>query len=146
MRRNQADLCPTRQGALPHSADVLLVQACGEFLALAVGETAEGLAGRDPAVVERFCGFDPSDFGDREQEVEDLGGLQVCGWAEQQRGDRCPAGLEVAFELRAERADLVGRVECVDALIRAAFGCRRMLERVAVGHDNQRESTRASLV
>ena len=62
--------------------------------------------------------------------------LQERGRLEQQRGDRRPAGLAIVFDVRAERADLVVDVERGDALIRAALGCRRMLERAAGGHDN----------
>ncbi len=63
MRRSQADLCP-HAAKVPYSAGVLLVQARGELLTLAVGETAEGLAGRDPAVVQNLRGLDPPDLGD----------------------------------------------------------------------------------
>jgi hypothetical protein len=60
--------------------------------------------------------------------------------------DALPA-LRSRFELRAKRSRLVGDLERGHALIQAALGCRRMLlERVAVGHDNQRGRVRRGSV
>ena len=49
------------------------------------------------------------------------------GGVKQQPVDRHPAGLEIALELRAARADLVRTLERVHALVEAAFGCRDVL-------------------
>jgi hypothetical protein len=50
------------------------------------------------------------------------------------------------FDLRAERADLVADVERGDALIRAALGCRRMIELAAGGDGNHTRRHAASIV
>ena len=89
VRRNQADLrltAPCLAAKVPSPTLCwrgLLVQARGELLALAVGEAAERLAGRDAAVVQHLRGLDPPDLGDREQHVEYLGARKPCGWVEQ---------------------------------------------------------------
>ena len=69
-RRHQAPVPPTLLVARR-----LLVQTCGELRALAVGEAADCLAGRDAAAVEDLCGFDLPDLGEREQDLEDFRGL-----------------------------------------------------------------------
>jgi hypothetical protein len=76
--------------------------------------------------------------------VEDFRGLQVRGRVEQQRSNRQPAGLEVAFELRAKRANLVRSAERVEALIQAALGFRPVLVERALGEGRYpgRDSTR----
>src|ERR1700720_3107859 len=89
----------------------LVMQQRDELAALALGEPADGLAGRDAAVSEDLVDLDAPVLGDGEQHVEDLGGLDVLGRLEQQRVDRAPAGLEVALELCALDTDLVGAGE-----------------------------------
>jgi hypothetical protein len=41
----------------------------------AIGEAAEGLAGRDAAALQELGGLDLPDLGDREQDLEDFRGL-----------------------------------------------------------------------
>ena len=109
------------------------MQALGEFRALALAQAAEGLARRDLAALQNLGGLHAPVLGEGQQHVKDLRGLQVWGRVEQQRTDRHPAGLEVPFELRAKRANLVGRSERVHALIQVALGYHPVLERVLGG-------------
>ena len=133
-RKDTKKILPQRRvtGAAVFGARRLAVKAPGEFDALALAQAAERLAGRDPAAVEELGGLHPAVLGEGQQHVEHLRALKVRGRVAQQRADRHSAGLEVALELGAKRSDLVGPVERVDALIEAARGCRRMLERVVV--------------
>ena len=48
-----------------------------ELRALALGEAADGLARRDPALLQDLVGLHAAVLGDGEQHVEDLGGLEV---------------------------------------------------------------------
>jgi hypothetical protein len=122
----------------------LPVKTPGEFGALALGQAAECLAGRDPTAVQDICGLHAAELGEREQYVEHLCRLKVRGRLEQQRVDRHAAGFEVALELRAKRPDLVGPTERVDALIRAALRCCPVrVERVVGGGRDSGEATRA---
>ena len=122
------------------------VQALGELGALALAQAAESLARRDLAALQNLgCLYAPV-LGEGQQHVKDLRGLQVWGRVEQQRTDGHPASLEVPFELRAKRTNLVGRSEGVHALIQVALGCHPVLERVLLGDDIGAETTRAPSV
>src|SRR5271155_5369850 len=95
-----------------------------ELAALALGEPADGLARRDAAVSEDLVDLDAPVLGHGEQHVEDLGGLDVLGRLEQERVNRAPTGLEVALELCALDANLVGTGKRVHPLIeRSLRGC-----------------------
>ena len=65
----------------------LAVKTPGELGALALGQAAECLAGRDPAAVQDLGGLHPAVLGEREQHVEHLCRLKVRGRVEQQRAD-----------------------------------------------------------
>ena len=65
----------------------LTVKTPGELGALALGQTAECLAGRDPAAVHDLGGLHPAVLGERDQHVEHLCRLKVRGRVEQQRDD-----------------------------------------------------------
>ena len=105
-----------------------------ELGALALGEPADRLARRDPAVGEDLVDLHAPVLRDREQHVEHLRRLHVLRRVEQQRVDRAPAGLQVALELRALDADLVRSRECIHALVQRSLGRGRGgLEDVVLG-------------
>ena len=66
-------------------------------LALALGEPADRLARRDPALGEDPVHLHAPVLRDCEQEVENLGRLQVFRGIEQKTVDLRPAGFEVAL-------------------------------------------------
>ena len=59
----------------------------GEFGALALGQAAESLAGRDPTAVQDIGDLHAPELGEREQHVEHLCRLKVRWRVEQQRAD-----------------------------------------------------------
>src|SRR3954469_9455417 len=85
----------------------LLAQLRDEFRALALGEAADGLRRRDPALVEDPVGLDAAVLGDRHQHVEDLRRLDVLRRVHQQGLDLDLVALQVALQLRALRTDVV---------------------------------------
>ena len=87
-------------------------------------QPADRLARRDPALREDPIHLHAPVLRDGEQQVEDLGRLQVFRRIEQQPVDLLAAGLEVALELRAPRADLVGALQRVHALGQRTLGSR----------------------
>jgi hypothetical protein len=98
LNRRHAPLRPLiRADSLPRRVDRvafrrvwvrrLAVKTPGELGALALGQAAECLAGRDPAAVQDLGGLHPAVLGEREQHVEHLCRLKVRGRVEQQRAD-----------------------------------------------------------
>src|SRR4051794_32020482 len=83
----------------------LLAQHRDELGALAIGEAADRLARRDPAGLQDLIGLAPTVLRNRQEHVEDLGGLQELGRIEEQLVDRHSTSLQIALELRATRAD-----------------------------------------
>ncbi len=73
--RARAGLEARASSALSPTFTWRAAQACGELRALAVGEAAEGLAGRHAAALQDRGCFDLPDLGDNEQDVEDFCGL-----------------------------------------------------------------------
>src|SRR5579859_3612893 len=87
----------------PHEGD--------QLAPLALGEATHRLARRDLALREDLVHLHPAVLGDGEQQVEDLGRLQELRRGKQQLVDRLPAGLEIALELGAPGADVVGALK-----------------------------------
>src|SRR5690349_19254378 len=87
-----------------------------QLAALALGEPAEGLARRDPALAQDLVDLHAPVLGDGEQQVEHLGRLQIVRRIEQQLMDGRAARLEVALELRATAPDIVGTLQRLHAL------------------------------
>src|SRR5437764_1789638 len=98
------------------TAAPLTAQHRDQLGALALREAADGLARRDPALLEDLVGLHAAVLGDGQEHVEDLRGLHPRGRIEQQPVDRGPAGLEVPLELRAAGPDLVGALERLHSL------------------------------
>src|SRR5271166_3570709 len=92
-----------------------------QLRALTLGEPADRLAGRDPAVNEDLVDLDAPVLRDGQQHVEDLGRLDVLRRVEQQRVDRPAARLQVPLELSPLDADLVGSGEGVHPLVERAL-------------------------
>src|SRR5262245_46520130 len=85
----------------------LLAQLRDEFRALALGEAADRLRRRDPALIEDAVGLHPAVLGNRHQHVDDLRRLDVLGGIHQQGLDLDLVGLEIALQLSALGADVV---------------------------------------
>src|SRR3954471_2961305 len=108
-------------------SSALLAEHADELGTLAIREAADRLRRRDPAGLQDLVGLHAPVLGDRQEHVEDLGGLEELGRLEQELVDRHSTGLQVALELRATRADDVRLLEGVHPLVEAAFGCGRVL-------------------
>src|SRR3954470_20073750 len=85
----------------------LAPQEADELAALALGQAADRLRRRDPALREDAVHLHASVLRYRQQQVEDLGRLQVLGRVEQQSVDLRATGLQVALQGGSARADLV---------------------------------------
>src|SRR4051795_3860189 len=86
-----------------------------ELAALALGQAADRLARRDPALRENAVHLHAPVLRDGEQEVEYLRCLEVLRRVEQQAVDLRPSGLQIPLERGAARADLVRSLEGVHA-------------------------------
>ena len=91
---------------------------------LTLGETADRFAGRDPARREDLVHLHAPVLRHRQQEVEDLRGLEELGRVEQELVDRLPSGLEITLELRTPTANVVGPLERFHALHERSLGRR----------------------
>ena len=87
----------------------------------ALGEAADRLGRGDPAGREDLVDLDAPVLRDRQQEVEDLGCLEVLGRVEQQLVDRLATGLQVTLELGPTAADVVGALQRLHPLHERAF-------------------------
>src|SRR3954468_13397288 len=85
----------------------LFPQLCDEFGALALGEAADRLRRRDPALVEDPIRLYPAVLGHRHQHVDHLGGLHVLGRIHEQRLDLDLAALQVALQLGPLGTDVI---------------------------------------
>src|SRR3954469_11299438 len=95
-----------------------------ELAALALGQAADRLARRDPALRENAVYLHAPVLRDGEQEVEDLRRLEVLGRVQQQAVDLRAAGLQIPLERGATRADLVRSLERIHALSQRPLGSR----------------------
>src|SRR3954452_25126134 len=84
----------------------LAAQHRDQLVALALGETADGLARRDLAGTQDLVHLHAAVLRDREEHVHDLGRLDVVRRLEEELVDRGAAGLEVALELSTLGTDL----------------------------------------
>src|SRR3954466_6050805 len=109
----------------------LAAQVRDELAALAVVQAADRLRRRDPALREDAVHLHTPVLRDRQQQVEDLGRLEVLGRVEQQSVDLRATGLEVPLEGGSARADLVRTLKRIHALRQRALGSRtrRLLRR-----------------
>src|SRR5262249_55458271 len=75
--------------------------------ALALREAADRLARRDLALREDLVDLHTTVLRNREQEVKNLGGLEVVRRFEQQLVDRLASGFQIALQLRPAAANIV---------------------------------------
>src|ERR1019366_5810844 len=94
-----------------------------QLCSLALGEPADRLARRDAAVRENLVDLHATVLGDREQHVEDLRRLEEFGRVQEQLMDRVATRLEIAFELRALRANLVRTCQRIHSLVERTLRC-----------------------
>src|SRR5205085_6598832 len=95
------------------------------------------LARRDPALREDPVHLHAPVLRDREQEIEDLGGLQVLGRIQQQAVDLRASRLEVALQARTACADLVRALQSVHSLGEGTLwsrACLNLRRRRGGGH------------
>src|SRR5215212_2155835 len=83
---------------------------------------ADRLARRDAALRDALAGLHAPVLRHREQQVEDLRRLDVARRLHQEVVDGDAAGLEVALELSALRADLVGACQRDHPLVQGTLG------------------------
>ena len=89
----------------------LTTEVRDELVALALGQAADGLAGRDPALGEDPVHLHASVLRDREQEIEHLGGGDPLRRVQQEAMDLGAASFEVALEPGTLRTNLSARSE-----------------------------------
>src|ERR1019366_2186284 len=120
----------TRATASPASRVSAAAHEGDELAPLALGQPTQCLAGRDPALGQDLVDLHAAVLRHRQKEVEDLGGLEIIWWLEQQLMDRLAPGLQIALELRPAAANVVGPLQGFHALHqRALRGGKRLRER-----------------
>src|SRR4051812_11911468 len=102
----------------------LAAQVRDELAALALGQAADRLRRRDPALREDAVHLHAPVLRHRQQEVEDLGRLQVLGRIEQEAVDLRAAGLQVPLQRGSARADLVRSLKRIHTLRQRPLGSR----------------------
>src|SRR4051794_20759361 len=95
-----------------------------ELAALALGQAADRLARGDPALRENAVHLHAPVLRNGEQQVEDLGRLEVLRRVQQQAVDLGPPGLQIPLQRGATRADLVGSLERIHTLSQRPLGSR----------------------
>src|SRR2546423_7171440 len=120
---------PTPEGPVMTKtlASALAAQQPDQLVALALGQAADGLARRDLALTQDLVDLHAPVLRDGEQHVDDLRGLDELRRLQEQLVDRTPPRLEVALELRALGADLVGALQGIHALNERPLRGRRLL-------------------
>jgi len=103
-----------------------VVEKLDELGPLALGESADGLRLADPALVEKTRSLYATELRDRHEHVEDLRRRHELGWMKEDPFDLLPPGLEVALELRAPDAHVVGPLERLHPLVQGSRGCLRV--------------------
>src|SRR3954466_13251094 len=99
----------------------LATQVRDELAALALGQAADRLRRRDPALGEDAVHLHATVLRHRQQQVEDLGRLEVFRRVEKQPMDLGATGLEVPFEGGSARADLVRPLKRIHPLRQRAL-------------------------
>src|SRR3954451_11474625 len=94
----------------------LAAEVRDELAALALGQAANRLRRRDPALREDAVHLHAPVLRHGQQQVEDLGRLEVLGWIEQKPVDLRATGLQIPLEGGSARADLVRSLKRVHAL------------------------------
>src|SRR3954470_1700933 len=109
----------------------LSAQVRNQLAALALGEAADRLRRRDPALREDAVHLHAPVLRNRQQQVEHLGRLEVLGRVEQQPVDLRATGLQIPLQGGSARADLVRSLKRIHTLRQRALGgrTRRLLRR-----------------
>src|SRR4051812_32833456 len=102
----------------------LAPQERDELAALALGQAADRLRRRDPALREDAIHLHAPVLRHRQQQIEDLGRLEVLGRVQQQPVDLRAAGLQIPLEGGSARADLVRSLKRVHTLRQRPLGSR----------------------
>src|SRR3954452_21021821 len=102
----------------------LAAQIRDELAALALGQAADRLRRRDPALREDAVHLHAPGLRHRQQQVEDLGRLEVLGRVEQQTVDLRATGLQIPLQGSSARADLVRSLKRIHALRQRPLGSR----------------------
>src|SRR3954452_20285169 len=102
----------------------LSAQVRNELAALALGEAADRLRRRDPALREDAVHLHAPVLRHRQQQVEDLRRLEVLGRVEQQPLDLRATRLQVPLQGGSARTDLVRSLERIHALCQRPLGSR----------------------
>src|SRR5215213_5903624 len=113
------------------TAALLAPEETDELAALALGQAADRLRRRDPALREDAVHLHAPVLRHRQQQVEDLGRLEVLGRVEQETVDLRTTSLEIPLRGGRARADLLPSLTRVLALRKSPFGGppRRWLRR-----------------
>src|SRR4051794_41457223 len=85
----------------------LSAQVGNELAALALGQAADRLRRRDPALREDAVHLYAPVLRHRQQQVEDLGRLEVLRRVQEQAVDLRASGLQIPLQGGSARADLV---------------------------------------
>lgn len=93
---------PARGPVLPAA------EVSSQLAALALRQSADGLAGSNAALGQYLVDLDPSVLRHRQEQIEDLHGCGPLRGFSQDRMDRGPAALQVTLELGSTGADVVG--------------------------------------
>src|SRR4051795_8575026 len=98
---------PTPLGPVTTRTDMaaLSAQETDELAALALGQAADRLRRRDPALREDAVHLHAPVLRHRQQQVEHLGRLEVLGRIEQQAVDLCATSFQVPLQRGSARAD-----------------------------------------
>src|SRR3954452_9184671 len=102
----------------------LAPEVTDELAALALGQAANRLRRRDPALREDAVHLHAPVLRHGQQQIEDLGGLEVLGRVEQQAVDLRATGLQIPLQGGSARADLVRSLKRVHTLRQRALGGR----------------------
>src|SRR5204863_6319998 len=113
----------TRTPPMPRGGR-LAAEVGDQLVPLALGEPADRLARRDPALREDAIHLHPAVLGDGQEQVEDLGREEVLRRVQQEALDLHATGLKIALEPRPAGADLVGALERIHALCQGTLGSR----------------------
>src|SRR5215213_2684617 len=113
------------------TAALLAPEETDELAALALGQAADRLRRRDPALGEDAVHLHAPVLRHRQQQVEDLGRLQVLGRVQKKPVDLCAASFEVPLQGSSARADLVRSLKRIHPLRQRPLGSRtrRLLRR-----------------
>src|SRR5215208_1104315 len=126
MRQQGVKRCEDRARGQPLGAAVIEPQLPTELrdqlAALALGEAADRLRWRDPALGQDLVGLHAPVFRDGEDHVERLRGHDVLRRVEEQGLDLRLARLEVALQLRPFWPYLVGPAKSPQSLLVASLG------------------------